>query len=101
LKRTLSSLFVFIVLSTGLVSCGGYTRPTTNSSGLTFRAFVSNPVNLNPNGGGFPALNIVDATKDLLSSFSISLSGTVGSAGMMVESPKRDRTVVFSSAGAV
>lgn len=99
MKRTLSSLLVFIVLSIGLVSCG-YTRPTTTSSGLTFRAFVSNPVNLNPNGGGFPALNIVDATQDLLSQFSVSLSGTVGSAGMMVESPKRDRTVVFSSTGA-
>jgi hypothetical protein len=99
LKRTLSSLFVSIVLSTGLISCGGSTAATT-TSGLTFRAFVSNPVNLNPNGGGFPALNIVDATKDLLSPFVVSLSGTVGSAGMMVESPKRDRTVVFSSAGA-
>ena len=99
MKRTLSSLFVLIVLSTGLISCGG-SKAATTTSGLTFRAFVSNPVNLNPNGGGFPALNIVDATQDLLSPFSVSLSGTVGSAGMMVESPKRDRTVVFSSTGA-
>jgi hypothetical protein len=99
LKRTLSSLFVFIVLSTGLISCGG-SKPATTTSGLTFRAFVSNPVNLNPNGGGFPALDIVNATKDVLSPFGVSLSGVVGSAGMMVESPKRDRTVVFSSTGA-
>jgi hypothetical protein len=99
LKRTLSSLFVSIVLSTGLISCGG-SKAATTTSGLTFRAFVSNPVNLNPNGGGLPALNIVDATKDLPSPFSVSLSGTIGSAGMMVESPKRDRTVVFSSTGA-
>ena len=99
MKRTLSSLFVSIVLSTGLISCGG-SKAATTTSGLTFRAFVSNPVNLNPNGGGFPALNIVDATKDLLSPFVVSLSATVGSAGMMVESPKRDRTVVFSSSGA-
>ncbi|MCU1270345.1 MAG: hypothetical protein JWN74_1639 [Acidobacteriaceae bacterium] len=99
MKRTLSSFFVLIVLSTGLISCGG-SKAATTTSGLTFRAFVSNPVNVNPNGGGFPALNIVDATKDLLSPFSVSLSGTVGSAGMMVESPKRDRTVVFSSTGA-
>jgi hypothetical protein len=99
LKRTLSSLFVFIVLSTGLISCGG-SKAATTTSGLTFRAFISNPVNLNPNGGGFPALNIVNATKDVLSPFVVSLSGTVGTAGMMVESPKRDRTVVFSSTGA-
>lgn len=100
MKRTLTSLFFFIVLSTGLISCGGSSRRATTTSGLTFRAFVSNPVNVNPNGGGFPALNIVDATKDVLSPFVVSLSGTVGSAGMMVESPKRDRTVVFSSTGA-
>jgi hypothetical protein len=99
LKRTLSSFLVLIVLSMGLVSCGG-SKAATTTSGLTFRAFVSNPVNVNPNGGGFPALNIVNATKDVLSPFVVSLSGTVGSAGMMVESPKRDRTVIFSSTGA-
>jgi hypothetical protein len=102
LKRTLSSLFVFIVLSTGLISCGGYSSPTTtNHSGLTFRVFVSNPVNPSSSGGGFPALDIIDATKDVLSPFVVSLSGTVGSAGMMVETPKRDRTVVFSPSGSL
>jgi hypothetical protein len=100
LKRTLSSLFVSILLSTGLISCGNYSSPTTtNSSGLTFRAFVSNPVSPGANGGGFPALNVIDATQDVLSPFVISLAGTVGSAGMMVESPKRNRTVVLSPAG--
>jgi hypothetical protein len=100
LKRSLSSLFVSIVLCTGLISCGGYTNPTTgNNSGLTFRAFVSNPVNPSSSGGGFPGLDIVDATKDVVSPFQVSLSGTVGSAGMMVETPKRDLTVVFSPSG--
>lgn len=100
MKRTLSSLFVSILLSTGLISCGSYSNPTTtNRSGLTFRAFVSNPVSPGANGGGFPALNVIDATQDVLSPFVISLSGTVGSAGMMVETPKRDRTVVLSPAG--
>jgi len=100
LKRTLSSFLVSILVSTGLISCGGYSSPRNASrSGLTFRAFVSNPVSPGPSGGGFPALNIIDATKDVLSPFVVSLSGTVGSAGMMVESPKRDRTVVLSPAG--
>ena len=99
MKRSLSSLFVFIVLITGLISCGGSSSKTTNTSGLTFRAFISNPVNPSANGGGFPALDIIDATQDILSSFQVSLSGAVGSAGMMVESPKRDRTVVFSATG--
>ncbi|PYV50290.1 MAG: hypothetical protein DMG92_08235 [Acidobacteria bacterium] len=98
--RTLSSFFVLILLSTGLISCGGYSRPkTTNRSGLTFRAFVSNPVSPGPNGGGFPALNVIDAKKDLISPFVIPLFGTIGSAGMMIETPKRDRTLVLSPAG--
>ena len=88
------------MLCTGMVSCGGYSNPNTrNRSGLTFRAFISNPVNPNPTGGGFPGLDIMDARKDMLSPFEVSLLGAVGSAGMMVESPKRDRTVVYSAAG--
>jgi hypothetical protein len=101
LKRSLSSLFVSIVLCTGLISCGGYNNNnnTNNRSGLTFRAFISNPVNPSSTGGGFPGLDIIDARKDMLSPFEVSLSGTVASAGTMVESPKRDRTVVYSATG--
>ncbi len=100
MKRTLSSFFVLIVLSTGLVSCGGSSTPATlTSSGLTFRAFISNPVNPSPNGGGFPALDIMDATQDILSPFQVSLAGQTASAGMMVETPKRDKTVVLSVTG--
>ncbi len=100
MKRTLSSFFVLIVLSTGLISCGGSgTNNTNTKSGLKFRAFVSNPVSPGSSGGGFPALNIIDAKKDMISPFVVSLVGTIGSAGMMVETPKRDRTVVLSPAG--
>lgn len=89
-----------MVLCTGIISCGGYKNPNTGSnSGLTFRAFISNPVNPSATGGGFPGLDIIDAKKDMLSPFEVSLSGTVASAGMMVESPKRDRTVVYSATG--
>lgn len=101
MKRSLSSLFVSIVLCTGLISCGGYNNNNNrnNRSGLTFRAFISNPVNPSSSGGGFPGLDIMDANKDMLSPFEVSLSGTIASAGMMVESPKRDRTVVYSATG--
>ena len=101
MKRSLSSLFVSIVLCMGLISCGGYNNNnnTNNRSGLTFRAFISNPVNPSSTGGGFPGLDIIDARKDMLSPFEVSLSGTVASAGTMVESPKRDRTVVYSATG--
>ncbi|HEV2699222.1 MAG TPA: hypothetical protein VGU90_14595 [Terriglobales bacterium] len=50
-------------------------------------------------GGGSPGIEIVDASKDRLARFAISLlslSSNVSSAGMMAVSPKRDRTLVFS-----
>jgi hypothetical protein len=65
-------------------------------SGLKFRAFVSNPVNLTVTGAVAPALNIIDASMDLLSGFNVNLTGTAASAGMMVETPLRTETVVFS-----
>jgi hypothetical protein len=95
LKRTLSSFFVSILLTVGLVSCGGSGSKVT-TSGLPFRVFISNPLTPAITGGAFPALNIVDAGQDVLSPFDVALTGTTASAGMMVESPKRDRTVVFS-----
>jgi len=83
-----------------LVSCNGYSAPRAASrSGLAFRAFVSNPLFPNPFGGGSPAIEIVDASKDQLSRFSISLQSlgsSVNSAGMMAVSPKHDRTLIFS-----
>lgn len=95
MKRTLSSFFVFILLAVGLVSCGGSSKaPTT--SGLTYRVFVSNPLNPTITGSSFPALDIADAGHDVLSPFSVSLSGATPSAGMMVETPQRNRTIVFS-----
>ena len=97
MKRTFSSLLVFILLSLGMVSCGG-SSATTTSSGLTYRAFISNPSNLNLSGTISPALNIVDATQDILSFASVDLTGTTTSAGMMVETPIRDHTIVFSPA---
>ncbi|HEY7353469.1 MAG TPA: hypothetical protein VH596_11945 [Terriglobales bacterium] len=96
MKRTLSALFVSILFVVCLVSCGGNSNSTQNTSGLKFRVFVSNPVIPSFTGSISPGLNIIDATKDVASFFNVSLLGTVSNAGMMVESPKRDVTVVFS-----
>ena len=98
MKRTLSALSVFVFLGLGLVSCSRYKAPQTGGtrSGLKFRAFVSNPTQPARTGGGFPGLNIMDASKDALSFYTVSLSTSEPDAGMMVESPKRDRTLVFS-----
>jgi len=96
LKRTLRGLSVFILLGPALVSCGYSGSSNQTHSGLKFRAFISNPLHPLSTGGGTPVVEIVDASKDVLSSFPISLAGSVSGAGMMALSPKKDRTLVFS-----
>jgi len=99
LIRTVSVFFVFTLVGLCLVSCSSYNAPSGNGggqSGIKFRAFVSNPVHPSFSGGGFPALDIVDAATDNLSPFFVSLATSVPDAGMMALSPKRDRTLVFS-----
>src|SRR5258708_29088593 len=96
LKRTLSACVVSILISVGLVSCSSYNAPNNARSGLKFRAFVSNPLHPGSSGGGVPVLEIIDASKDVLSPTAVSLIGAEPDAGFMVESPKRDRTLVFS-----
>ena len=98
MKRTLRGLSVLILIWPALVSCGYKSPSTPNKSGLKFRAFVSNPLHPLSSGGGTPVLEIVDASKDLLSNSPISLSGSVSDAGMMALSPKKDLTLVFSAA---
>src|SRR5437879_5229324 len=97
LKKTLSGFFVSILLTVALVSCGynGSGRQYRQSS-VKLRAFVSNPVFPNGVGGGGPALEVVDASKDILSTSLVSLFGAVPDAGMMAVSPKRDRTLIYS-----
>lgn len=65
------------------------------TSGLTFRAFVSNP--LQPSlGTSTPVLNIIDATRDVESAFRVSLSGTQN-PGLMAESPNLGFTMIYDS----
>src|SRR5215469_2184750 len=97
LKRTLTTFSIFIFATFSLVSCGSYNSSgRASKSGLKFRAFVSNPIHPSNAGGGLPVLEIMDASKDLLSPYLVSLVGSEPDAGMMVESPKKDRTLAFS-----
>ncbi len=100
LHRTLRALVVF---SAGacLLSCSNYNSGSRGgaTSRLAFRAFVSNPVHPNLSGGGAPALNIVDASRDQLSFYTVSLATlgqAVSDAGTMALSPNHDRTLVMS-----
>src|SRR5579863_4110714 len=96
LKRTFSALAVSILATALLVSCGSSSSGTKAPSGLTFRAFVSNPLHLGSLGQIVPAIEIVDASTDILSTVPISLGGVLPDAGMMVVSPKKDVTLVVS-----
>ena len=82
-----------------LVSCGTYSAPTGTtggSSGYKFRAFVSNP--LRPAGTGTaPVLEIVDASQDVFVGFAVNLLGASPQPGLMVVSPNKKFTLVFSA----
>jgi hypothetical protein len=101
LKKTLISLAVLVAASVTIVACGSYNSATSqHMSGLKFRAFVSNPL---AGGGsvGVPAINIVDASRDVLSPATISLLGVAAQPGFMVVTPDLRSTAVFSSPGNV
>ena len=86
--------------SIALVSCGSVNSNTTNTnqpSGLKFRAFISNPVQASL-GTHLPVLNIVDAQLDQISFSTVSLLGAVADPGLMVVSPDRRHTLLYSGA---
>src|SRR5258708_458090 len=96
--KILAGLTVFATIAATLSCSSAGSGTQRTRSGLPLRAFVSNPVHPSALGGGFPALEVMDATKDLLSGFTVSLStagSTLADAGMMSVSPNRDRTLVF------
>jgi hypothetical protein len=96
LKKAFSSIF-WLVMVCAALSCG-YKAPTTAKqvpSGVVFRAFVSNPLSVSSTGGIAPALNIVDATHDLLSISSVNLSA-LQDAGMMALAPSKAFTLVLN-----
>jgi hypothetical protein len=102
LKRTAIGTIVLIAASVAIVSCGGSSSPSTSTthalSGLPFRAFVSNPL-FASGVAPEPVIQIVDALNDVLSASPISLVGSVSQPGLMVVSPTKKYTMVFSPAG--
>jgi len=91
LNRTLIAIAVLIASGVAIVSCGSSSKQT-RTSGLRFRAFVSNP--LQPTAlGSAPVLNIVDATLDQLSTATVSLTNDPGLVALF---PSKRFTLVFS-----
>jgi hypothetical protein len=100
LRRTSISIAVLIATSLVMVSCGSYNNSSSSqqsTSGLKFRAFVSNPLRPLSTGGTAPVIEIVDALKDTLPGFAVSLSGASPDPGLMVLSPNKKFTLVFSA----
>ena len=100
MNRTLISICALVAAGVTTISCGSYSAPGTRgtTSKLKFRAFVSNPL-LPVTGGTAPVLNIVDATKDLLSPASVSVQGASQNPGIMTISPNLEFTMVYSAFG--
>jgi hypothetical protein len=87
----LSSLLPFVLL----LSCG-YTAPSGGgqTSGLKYRAFFTNSVS---SSTGVAGVYIVDAIKDVRATTSPISAGNT--PGMMVLTPNRSQTIVFSGIG--
>ena len=91
------SVLAFLAI-TGLVSCGYSSSSTqTTGTGLTFRAFVSNPLTT-VGGTTLPALQIIDASKDVLATNAVNVASVISDPGMMAVSPNKKFTLVFSAA---
>lgn len=107
MNRVLISLGALLAASIIMVACGTNYNNNTNqvgpTSGLSFRAFVSNPLQATGTGGSVPVLNIVNAQTDVLTfnfvQFSSVLTTTVSNPGLMVVSPDRKLTLVYSETG--
>jgi hypothetical protein len=96
LKRAPVVLLVLASCSVALISCGGHSSPSSSanrSSGLKFRALVSQDVNLFPTAAA--GLVILDATKDLRANVAPVGSGFLPAS--MVVSNDRKITVALSS----
>ncbi len=88
--KKLLILVICLTVSVALVSCGSTTSGGTRTSGIPYRAFVSNPV-----GGG---VNIVNAETDLRAT-TVGAISAGATPGMMVVTPNRAATLVYSGYG--
>jgi len=95
LKRVLILLFSLLPASLMLLSCGASSSgSSTKTSGVAYRAFITNSVSA---GTAFAGVNIVNAATDVRASVAPISAGNT--PGMMVLTPNRAQTLVFSGNG--
>ncbi len=91
MKKALILLFFLLPASLMWLSCGGTPSSSTTTSSLKYRAFITNSVT---SGNGAAGVYIVDAMNDVRPVASPISAGTA--PGMMVLTPNRAQTLVFS-----
>lgn len=99
MKRIVISLSVLVFASVSLVSCGSYSNSSATAatqSRLKFRVFAANVLAPTGLGSNLPAINIIDASKDLVSTAAVSLSGTIQDPEMLMLTPNQQDTLVYS-----
>jgi len=97
LKRAFAGISVLAVVCLFSLSCQNYNNNRNRIRvAAKFRVFVSNPLQPTFTGLIQPVLDVVDGSNDLITASTVSLLGTLPDAGMMVLSPDKSRTLVFS-----
>jgi hypothetical protein len=92
LRKLLIPLLFLLPASLVLSSCGGSTSSQAKTSGLAYRAFISNSVG---SGSGPAGIYIIDATRDVRA-LNVAPINAGGTPGMMVVTPNRAETLVYS-----
>jgi hypothetical protein len=97
LKKALAPVCAVLMATASFTSCGTSSSSSGKAaSGLKFRVFVSNP--LSPAIiSTAPVLNIIDATNDVLSTSTVSVSSVSPVPGLMTLFPNKRSTLVFSA----
>jgi len=97
LKRALILLFFLLPASVVCLSCGNSTSSgSTQTSGLKYRAFVTNNVSAGTLAAG---VYIVDAQNDVRARAGAAAISAGNNPGMMVVTPNHALTLVFSGTG--
>jgi hypothetical protein len=94
LRRSLLSLLFLLPACLLELSCGGSAPASTQTSGVKYRAFITNNVSAGTASAG---VFILDAENDLRSPAAPISAGNT--PGMMVVTPNRNQTLVFSGSG--
>jgi hypothetical protein len=94
LKRVVILLAALLCVCLAELGCGGSQAPSTGTTGITNRAFISNSVSAGTLSAG---VDILNAESDIRASGPAIPAGN--NPGMMVVTPSRAQTLVFSGNG--